>query len=277
MSKMRFLSVLMAVGVVCGALALRAESLPDGFVFRAGVTNVQDGGAIELRRVTIRLYAEAKSAAPLWTGWTNDVSVVDGVFQIWVSEGLHDKRQLGETQTLETLFERNQVHYLGVTFNNGAECLPRRPLMTVPLAHYAVAGGALDEKVRVKNLWGVGQVEARNASFANVTCDTLAFSDADAVEEFAVDTLNVGGVTVYRDDGNLLVGGVLSVDVVTNCTLRKGSVIHNDTGCIALLTIMSADRATAPCLTLPVPEDGDFVWTSDDLTCTWRMVKLGIE
>jgi hypothetical protein len=131
----RFMGLLIAAALAVGTVAtsdvVQAQQVPQvlpyqGYLSRADGTPVE--GTVSL---TFKLYDTANSQTPVWTEVSQNVTVNDGVFYVY----------LGQQSPILAYFGDGVNRYLGIAVNQDPEATPRHSLGSVPYA--LLAGNAL--------------------------------------------------------------------------------------------------------------------------------------
>jgi hypothetical protein len=106
------------------------SSEPSSVISYQGVLNNANGQAVTgIYSMTYRLYNTPDGITPLWTEYQPSVSVVSGLFSVYLGDF---------TPLTQTIFTR-QALYLGVTVSTDSEMTPRTRIATVPYAFTSAA------------------------------------------------------------------------------------------------------------------------------------------
>lgn len=167
----KFLTVCMVVLV---SVTSDAAAIPNGFVYRgrmAGSANAMPSPD-KMYALELRLYKMRGDDTALWTGTTQISPGTNGLFQVWVSDAIRDKSC---DKNLSEVIGNGTAAYVGVAFDGGSECLPRRRVLFAPAVEEAeragdvIAGGRVGNLIVTNGVLEVRQLNAAKTAINRIT------------------------------------------------------------------------------------------------------------
>lgn len=250
----RFLMICM---VALASVSGGAAGIPEGFVYRGrmagsgSVTPSPDKSYV----CEFRLYETKADQTALWTGRTQISPGTNGLFQVWVSDALRDQdcvRALGD------VLANCRATYVGVTFDEGKECLPRRRVLFAPAVEAAeraddvVTGGQIGNLIVTNGVLNVRQLKAAELSVKRFAGQKLSVLGKPICVVFALsENGTTGEYYLYGDNQYWIREGKVSADYSHNCG-SPGKVVKKSG------LVMISNCYDMPCVTFPVDASGTF-------------------